>query len=657
LTSRRDFFKLGGAKPILNQAEDLPPLGSLSVPDRQSLKLAIAEKGKEKQMKNKIMKRTSVIVAIALAFGALDGTASASTLYAVTGTNTLLQFDSATPATITRTVAITGLLTGSERVLGIDFRPRTGQLFAVTIPTAALANGLLTTYRVNPHSGVATAIGLIPPNTVPGAANVASGFDFNPTVDRIRIVNANNENFRVNPNNGSLAGNDTDLNPGGFQVIAESYDRNWNRANATTVQTTLYGISRAASSLVLQGGLNGVPSPNGGQITTVGSLGVTVDANSDAGFDIDAGGTAYAALTVGGLTGLYSVNLTTGAATLVGTIGTGTTAVTGLAVVPRSLVVVGPGEGGNPRVRVFDAATGAQLPGALGSFLAFDPSFHGGVRVALGDVSGDGVSDIIAAAGPGGQPLVRVFDGRTGAVIRSFFAFTPSFQGGVNVAAGDVNGDGYEDVIVAAGRGNPHVRIFSGLDGAVLLSFVAYDPVFQGGVRVAAADFNLDGRAEIITAAGPAPGSQPLIRIFDATGTPFVGTISNRFFAFDQSFHGGVFVAAGDINGDGVPDVVAGADADPSFGPHVKAISGKTGAVILSFLAYSASFRGGVRVAVADVTGDSIADVVTAAGPAPGSRPLVKSFSIYEQPSGPLASFLPYPASFTGGVYVGATRR
>src|SRR6476469_7102021 len=85
LTSRRDFFKLGGAKPILNQAEDLPPLGSLSVPDRQSLKLAIAEKGKEKQMKNKIMKRTSVIVAIALAFGALDGTASASLLYAVTG--------------------------------------------------------------------------------------------------------------------------------------------------------------------------------------------------------------------------------------------------------------------------------------------------------------------------------------------------------------------------------------------------------------------------------------------------------------------------------------------------------------------------------------------------------------------------------------------
>ena len=222
------------------------------------------------------MVRFRVLVSAILAFGALAGTASAATLYAVTGTNTLLQFDSATPGTITRTVAITGLLTGSERLLGIDFRPRTGQLFAVTIQTAAAASGLLIAYRVNPSSGVATFVGLIP-NTVPTAANVASGFDFNPTVDRIRIVNTSDGNFRVNPNNGALAAIDAGLNPGGFQVIAESYDRNWDRANATTVATTLFGISRAANSLVLQGGLNGSGpgGANGGAITIVGALGVT----------------------------------------------------------------------------------------------------------------------------------------------------------------------------------------------------------------------------------------------------------------------------------------------------------------------------------------------------------------------------------------------
>jgi hypothetical protein len=603
------------------------------------------------------MVRLRVLVSAILAFGALEGTASAATLYAVTGTNTLLQFDSATPGTITRTVAITGLLTGTERVLGIDFRPRTGQLFAVTIQTTAVANGLLIAYRVNPSTGVATPVGLIP-NTVPGAANVASGFDFNPTVDRIRIVNTNDENFRVNPNNGALAGDDVTLNPGGFQVIAESYDRNWDRLNATTVATTLYGISRSASSLVLQGGLNGggPGGANGGTITIVGPLGVTLETNSDAGFDIDAGGTAYAALTVGGFTRLYTVNLTSGAATQVGTIGTGTTPVTGLAVVPRSLVAVGAGPGGGPHVRVFEAATGAQLPGGRGSFFAFDPAFSGGVSVALGDVTGDGVSDIIAAAGPGGGPHVRVFDGRTGAQIPgplgSFFAYAAAFSGGVNVAAGDVNGDGYEDVIVAPGAGGgPHVRVFSGLNGAELLGFFAYDPAFIGGVRVAAADFNLDGRAEIITAAGP--GGAPHVRIVDGTGNPFVGAISNSFFAFDPSFSGGVFVAAGDIDGDGQPDLVAGADA--GGGPHVIAISGKTGAFLLSFFAYSASFPGGVRVAVADVTGDGIADVITAAGP--GGGPHVRAFSIDGQPSGPLTSFFAYAASFTGGVYVGGTRR
>src|SRR5262249_39880741 len=198
--------------------------------------------------------------------------------------------------------------------------------------------------------------------------------------------------------------------------------------------------------------------------------------------------------------------------------------VCGPSVGAQRRVIVGAGPGGGPGVRVFDAATGSQIPGPLGSFFAFDLGFTGGVRVALGDVNGDGVLDVIVGAGPGGGPLVRVFDGRTGLPLAGplggFFAFDPGFRGGVFVAAGAVHRDGFQDVIVAADAGGgPHVRVFSGRTGLEILSFFPYAPGFQGGVRVAAADFNLDGRAEIVTA--PGPGGGPHIRIFDNAGNPF----------------------------------------------------------------------------------------------------------------------------------------
>src|SRR5262249_51411614 len=146
------------------------------------------------------------------------------------------------------------------------------------------------TYTVNPLTGAATFIGSIP-GMVPGAADVPSGYDFNPTVDRIRVASSNDENFRINPNNGSLAGDDPHLNPAGPQINPSAYDRDFDRAVATVIPTTLYGISRATSSLVTQGGINGTApgGANGGLITAVGPLGVTLNATADAGFDIAAG--------------------------------------------------------------------------------------------------------------------------------------------------------------------------------------------------------------------------------------------------------------------------------------------------------------------------------------------------------------------------------
>jgi hypothetical protein len=127
-----------------------------------------------------------------------------------------------------------------------------------------------------------------------------------------------------------------------------------------------------------------------------------------------------------------------------------------------------------------------RVPLSSGTLSSYDPAFLGGVRVAAGDVNGDGRADIVTGAGPGGGPHVKVFSGANLSLLHSFFAYTPAFTGGVFVAAGDVNGDGRADIVTGAGPGGgPHVEIFSGADLALLQSFFAYAPAFTGGVFVA----------------------------------------------------------------------------------------------------------------------------------------------------------------------------
>jgi uncharacterized repeat protein (TIGR01451 family) len=303
-------------------------------------------------------------------------------------------------------------------------------------------------------------------------------------------------------------------------------------------------------------------------------------------------------------------------------------------------LVVGAGAGVGPFVRSFDVATARELT----AFFAFSEDFRGGVRVAVGDVSGDGVPDVIAAAGPGGPPQVRAFDGVSGATLHNFFAYAPAFTGGVFVAAGDVDGDGRADIITgvdAGAGGGPHVKVFSSLGGTELRSFFAYGLDFAGGVRVASGDVNGDGVADIITA--PGAGAGPHVKVFDgATGAEL-----HSFFAYAPSFSGGVFVAAGDVNGDGLADIVTGAGA--GAGPHVKVFDGRTGAEVRSFFAFGPAFTGGVRVAAGDVNRDGLADVIAAAGT--GSS-LVSVFD--GQSLNLLASFLAFAGSPQGGVFVAA---
>ena len=169
------------------------------------------------------------------------------------------------------------------------------------------------------------------------------------------------------------------------------------------------------------------------------------------------------------------------------------------------------------------------------NFLAFDPTFAGGVRIATGDENGDGASDIIAAAGPGATPHVKVFDGRTLTEIRSFLAYGDDFRGGISVAAGDVNGDGTADIITGSGAGSAaHIKAFDGKTGLEIRSFTAFSPSFLGGVNVAAADVTGDGIADIIAGAGA--GGGPQVTVFDGK----TGAEVRSFYAFDSTFFGGV---------------------------------------------------------------------------------------------------------------------
>lgn len=231
-------------------------------------------------------------------------TLRAELIYAVSvngSTYSLVSFDSATPGTNLSSVTVSGL---SSTLVGLDFRPANGLLYGI---------GPDRLYTINPLSGLAMQVG-----TAGGFAlsGTQFGMDFNPTVDRLRVVSDSEQNLRINPNDGSLTATDTNLSPAG-NIVAAAYSNNV--AGAAT--TTLYGIDSASGNLVLIGGLNGTPSPNGGAVTVVGSLGLGTNiGGSGVDFDISgATGTAYATIN----RQLYTINLATGAATFVGSIAAG----------------------------------------------------------------------------------------------------------------------------------------------------------------------------------------------------------------------------------------------------------------------------------------------------------------------------------------------
>ena len=288
------------------------------------------------------------------------------------------------------------------------------------------------------------------------------------------------------------------------------------------------------------------------------------------------------------------------------------------------------------------------------------PGFRGGVRISQADFNNDGTADLVVGTGPGVPAQVRVFDGTTHAVLFSSSVFE-GFTGGVFVAAGDVTGDGVPDIVLTPDvGGGPRVVILRGGDFRQVASFFGIDdPGFRGGARVAIGDMNRDGRADVAVSAGL--GGGPRVTAFDGktltSGTPV--KLFSDIFVFDDVLRNGVFLSVGDVDGDGFGDLIVG--AGPGGGPRVLTLSGTDliagkangSKVLTNFFGGNPDNRSGIRVAAKNLDGDVNADIVVGDGSGNGSQVTGYLGKNFGGGAAPQAIGFSAFAGFTGGVFVG----
>ena len=263
-------------------------------------------------------------------------------------------------------------------------------------------------------------------------------------------------------------------------------------------------------------------------------------------------------------------------------------------------IIVGAGPGGGPNVQIFES-DGSKIK----SFMAYDVRFRNGIKVASCDIDGDGKAEIITGPESGGGPNVKVFD-NLGNVKLSFMAYSELYRGGVNVSCGDVLGDERAEIITGPGRGSgPHVRVFNNKGTNLGLDIWPFDFDHRGGVSVGAGNVHGDSKDEIIVAVYNS--GLPVVEIYNNLAEKISG-----FFAYDRSFMGGINLTTGDIDNDGYEEIITAASS--GGGPHVRSFKYNAEIANVNFFPYPQDFRGGVFVATGDLDGDGDTEVITGPG-------------------------------------------
>ncbi|MEX0744440.1 MAG: ice-binding family protein [Phycisphaeraceae bacterium] len=350
-----------------------------------------------------------------------------------------------------------------------------------------------------------------------------------------------------------------------------------------------------------------------------------------------------------------------------------------------SVIVIGMGKSpSRPQfVQVIDEASGA----VLSQFAPYGNTFQGGVRVATGDLTSDGVDEIVTAPGWSIIAEVRVYT-LDGALLTSFLPYGSSFQGGVQVAVGDIDGDGLNDIITVPSYGPAEVKVFRNVlvggvptfDGSnPYRDFLAFPSSFIGGGVVAVADMGStpltngpfdntqqDQKAEIVVGSGA--GTKTTVKVFDVSGmitptpnaTPTAAGSFTPFSTTTTNYQGGVSLSVARINADLIPDIVVGAGVNGRSMVDVWAWNNTSSATLSSLSANGIGFaaftdpsrNASVQVATLDTNGDDIADVILVVQGPGGTTDQIRVFNITSVSPLLVSPPTSVPGSFPGPYFI-----